>query len=225
MRHLSAIATGTDDSQDWRRFRRGKQETRDNCSIEQFGLCAFSEVTLSTGDLGMHLDHVVPRSKARALTFEHANLLLSAIDDIGLRGLAKSDVFGGHARGNRYSKAAFIQPLLADCQRYFYYSNDGDITPRHGLSTRDHRRALYTIKVLNLKAPILVSRRRIVIQLIEDEIALLLDSGNAAALESFAKKQLCPQAGGSLLPFHSGARDRFGALGDTVLSTHCPSLA
>ena len=30
---------------------------------EQYGLCAYSEIMLDSGDFGMHLDHVEPKSK------------------------------------------------------------------------------------------------------------------------------------------------------------------
>lgn len=221
IQHLVKIATGTDSNQDWRAFKSQKKvNTRDRCMSEQYGLCAYSEVALDPTDLGMHLDHVKPRAKARHLTFSHANLLLSAIDDIGMRSLAKSDVFGGHARGNRYSAAGFIRPLMADCRRYFHYRSDGEIEPRVNLSASERRRALYSIRVMNLNAPILVTRRRNKLELLEEEVDQLL--GNLPALERLATQQLCPHAG-RLSAFHSGARERFGALGDTVLAAHFPA--
>lgn len=221
LQHLAEIAAGTAQNQVWKQFN-ARAATRSLCMHEQFGLCAYSEVKLDAADLGMHLDHVQPRSTARHLTFDHANLLLSAIDDIGKRKLAKADVFGGHARGNRYSAAGFIRPLMADCRRYFQYSNTGDIEPHVSLNASEFRRARYSIQVMNLNAPILVNRRRIALELLEDEVDKLLN--NPLALERFAQEQLCP--GNGLLPaFHSGARERFGTLADTVTGTHCPACA
>lgn len=219
--HQAELAAGTASNDAWDTWGR-KAETRASCLIEQWALCAYSELVLDAADLGMHLDHVKPKSKFRQQTFDHGNLLLSAIDDIGAHRLTRADVFGGHARGNRYHPYAFIQPLMADCRRYFHYAVDGRMEPRRGLSTRDRRRAAYTIRVMNLNAPLLVNRRRRWLEEIEDEIEQLL--GDATALEYFATAELCP-ANHKLRPFHSAVRQRFGAVGDRVLARECPACA
>lgn len=216
--HQAELAGGTASKDAWSNFGH-RAETRASCLAEQFSLCAYSEVLLDETDLGMHLDHVKPKSKFPNDTFSHTNLLLSAIDDIGSRRLTAQDVFGGHARGNRYHPAWFIHPLKPDSHRFFHYASDGRIEPRRGLSTRDSRRAAYTIGIMNLNAPILVNRRRRWIEEIEDEIDKLL--GEPMALQYFAMAELCP-TGGRLRPFHSAVRSRFGALGEAVLAQHCP---
>lgn len=215
--HQAEIASGTASTNAWNNFG-NKAGTRAACLAEQFSLCAYSELLLDETDLGMHLDHVKPKSKFRSDTFSHANLLLSAIDDIGARALMAQDVFGGHARGNRYHPVWFIHPLKPDSRRFFHYASDGRIEPRRGMSTRDRRRALYTIGVMNLNAPILVNRRRRWIEEIEDEIDKLL--GDVAALEYFAMVELCP-TGDRLRPFHSAVRSRFGTLGEAVIARDC----
>lgn len=217
--HTAELAAGTASNAAWDNFGR-KAETRASCLIEQWALCAYSEVVLDERDLGMHLDHVKPKSKFEPLTFDHANLLLSAIDDSSARRLTRKDVFGGHARGSRYHPYAFIQPLMADCQSYFHYAVDGRMEPRRGLSTRDRRRAAYTIRVMNLDAPELVNRRRRWLEEIENEIEKLLS--DAVALEYFATAELCP-TNDKLRPFHSAVRQRFGAVGDRVLARECPA--
>jgi uncharacterized protein (TIGR02646 family) len=186
---------------------------------EQFALCAYSEVVLDEADLGMHLDHVIPRSKSPGDTFSHGNLLLSAIDEAKARGLTKQDAFGGHFRGNRYHPVWFIHPLRPDSRRFFHYASDGRIEPRTELSTRDRRRAAYSIGIMNLNAPVLVNRRRRWLEEIELEIDKLL--GDQVALEYFAMVELCPTRD-QLRPFHSAVRTRFGAVGEAVLAHHCP---
>lgn len=218
--HQHELVAGTAAPDAWSTFRR-RAQTRASCLTEQWALCAYSELVLDDGDLGMHLDHVKPKSKFPGQTFEHANLLLSAIDDIGARGLIRQDVFGGHARGNRYHSHAFIQPLVADCRRYFHYAIDGRMEPRRGLSTRNRRRAAYTIRLMNLNAPALVNRRRRWLEEVEDEIAKLLD--DPKALEYFATAELCP-TNEKLRPFHSAVRQRFGSVGDRVLARECPEF-
>lgn len=215
--HQAELAAGTASDNAWNNFG-NKAGTRAACLTEQFSLCAYSEVVLDETDLGMHLDHVKPKSKFRADTFNHSNLLLSAIDDIKARALAAHDVFGGHARGNRYHPTWFIHPLTPDSRRFFHYASDGRMEPRLGLSLRDRRRAAYTIGIMNLNAPILVNRRRRWIEEIEDEINKLL--GDVTAIEYFAMAELCP-TGDRLRPFHSAVRSRFGALGETVIARDC----
>lgn len=94
--HQQQLKNGTAANNPWDNFHL-EDGTRKKCWIEQFGLCAYSEIKLDDGALGAHLDHVEPKSKNPARTFDHTNLLLSAIDDIGARQLARQDVFGGHA--------------------------------------------------------------------------------------------------------------------------------
>lgn len=216
--HQAQIAGGAASNNAWSNFRK-RQGTIASCLAEQFSLCAYSEIHLNDVDLGMHLDHVKPKSKFPNDTFSHTNLLLSAIDDIGARSLVAQDVFGGHARGNRYHPVWFIHPLKPDSRRFFHYASDGRIEPRRGLSTRDRRRASYSIGIMNLNAPILVNRRRRRIEEIEDEVDKLLDQ--PMALQNFAMAELCP-SGGRLRQFHSAVRSRFGAIGENVLAQHCP---
>jgi uncharacterized protein (TIGR02646 family) len=216
--HQKEIAANTASQKAWSNFR-DRAGTRQLCSGEQFSLCAYSEVVLDHTFLGMHLDHVKPKSKFPKDTFSHTNLLLSAVDDIKARSLTKRDVFGGHARLNRYHPVWFIHPLKPNSHLFFHYASDGLIEPRRGLSTRDRRRAAYTIGIMNLNAPFLVNLRRRWIEEIEDEIDKLL--GQTTALQYFAMVELCP-TGGRLRPFHSAVRSRFGLIGEAVLSQHCP---
>ena len=96
-RHQRPPATKDEARKAWRRFDY-RDNTRQICLCEQFGLCAFSEIVLNESDLGMHLDHVEPKSKNPSRTFDHGNLVLSAIADTKLSSLAKQNVFGGNYR-------------------------------------------------------------------------------------------------------------------------------
>ena len=201
----------------WGNFRR-KDKTRDICLHEQFGLCAYSEIVLEPSDFGMHLDHVEPKSKNPARTFEHGNLLLSAINDAKSRNLARHDVFGGHFRLNRYSASGFIHPLKPNSGRFFHYASDGTVMPVLGLTASDARKARYTIAVLNLNASILVNRRKHWLAELEQEIDNL--QNDPIALRHFAELELCP-TNNRLRPFHSAVRQRFGNLGRDVLQHNC----
>ncbi len=221
VRHQQELHDRTASPGAWENFR-ASQDTRDECLLEQFGLCAYSETLLDVNALGMHLDHVRPKSKFPARTFDHHNLLLSAIDDIGFRKLIKRDVFGGHARGNRYSASGFIHPLRPDCRHFFHYTSDGRIEPALTLSESNKRKAVYTIAILNLNAPLLINLRRRWLEILEQEINQLLDT--PAALEHFAEAELC-LTNNQLRPFHSAVRERFGALGERVIRQHCTYIA
>jgi uncharacterized protein (TIGR02646 family) len=168
----------------------------------------------------MHIDHVEPKSLNPSRTFEHGNLLLSAISDKKLQGMPREDVFGGHYRGNRYSRVGFIHPLWPASRRFFHYASNGEVGPAFGLSARDARKARYTITILNLNSPVLVNRRRNWLEELELEIDKLLDA--PAALRQFAEAELC-DTGGKLRPFHSAVRERFGGLGEAVMAQHCPA--
>jgi uncharacterized protein (TIGR02646 family) len=221
IRHQQELHDGTASPKAWDNFH-ARQDTRDICEREQFGLCAYSETLLDVNDLGMHLDHVSPKLKFPAHTFDHHNLLLSAIDDIGFRKLIKRDVFGGHARGNRYSAAGFIHPLRPDCRHFFHYASDGRVEPVLTLSQSDRRKVIYTITILNLNAPLLVNRRRHWLETLEQEIDQLLDA--PVALKHFAEAELC-LTNNKLRPFHSAMRERFGILGEQVIRQHCINIA
>jgi uncharacterized protein (TIGR02646 family) len=201
----------------WGNFRH-KARTRDLCFAEQFGLCAYSEIRLDDNDLGMHLDHVEPKSVNPSRTFDHGNLLLSAIDDAKKRKLIRQDVFGGHYRQSRFSSIEFINPLWPDCRRYFHYASDGKIEPALGLSFSYASKARYTIEVLNLNAPILVNRRRRWLEELEDVIDDLIDDRVHFGL--FAEAELC-DTNACLQQFHSAARQRFGAFGERVIQASC----
>jgi uncharacterized protein (TIGR02646 family) len=221
--YLQDIATGTatTPTNAWDNFN-GKETTRHACWHEQLGLCAYSEIVLDDQDLGMHIDHVEPKSRNPSRTFDHGNLLLSAISSDRLQGMPKHEVFGGHLRGNRYSRTGFINPLWPDSRRYFHYAGNGEVEPALGLSASDVRKARYTIALLNLNSPMLVTRRRTWLQELELEIAKLLDAPDA--LRQFAEVELC-ETNGRLRPFHSAVRVRFGGMGEAVMARHCPACA
>lgn len=218
-RNQIAAGTATTAQSAWDNFNH-KEGTRNACWHEQFGLCAYSEIVLDDGDFGMHLEHVEPKSINQSRTFDHTNLLLSAINDRKLQGMPKGEVFGGHYRGKRYSKAGFITPLLPDCRRFFHYASNGRVEPAMGLTASEARKARYTIAILNLNATLLITRRRVWLEELEQEIDKLLTEPKA--LDWFCDAELC-DTGGKLRPFHSAARQRFGGQGQATIMQHCPS--
>jgi|GEM_PF-2719584 len=194
--HQQELQNGTASPEAWDNFR-GKPETRQCCWNEQFGLCAFSEIMLDD-DLGMHLDHVEPKSLNPARTFDHTNLLLCAFSSEKLKNISRNGVFGGQFRLNAYSRTDLITPLWPDSRRFFHYAADGRVEPTLGLPKPDVTRASYTINLLNLNSPLLVNRRRRWLEELESEIDKLLDSPEA--LERFADARQRVDCGPSTVP-------------------------
>ena len=234
-RHQNPPTTAAGATAAWDGFRGNrKTETRKRCIEEQYGLCGYSEVSLE-GDshiineqgqrvdrsLGVHLEHVEPKSRNPARTFEHANLIACAIDDVKARGLVQGDVFGGHAKGSWFDPQGFIHPLQPGCRDYFHYQSSGRVVPRSGLIPGDRAKADVTIEKLNLNAPVLVVWRKTWLQQAEVIIDELLD--DPVALHDFAEAELLP-VNGRLRPFHSGQRALFGSVGEQVCAQHQPPL-
>jgi uncharacterized protein (TIGR02646 family) len=209
---------------EWRRFK-FKNKTSAKCNNEQFGLCCYAEVCLNnlnpiidnTGspiskDLGCHIEHVEPKSKIPPKTFDHANLTLSAIHSGELANINKKDVFGGHAKGNKYDAKWFISPLNSKCNDYFYYETSGKVVPKASLPNRKEKaKARLTIYLLNLNAPILIHWRRTYLNILLDEI----DTHDDDSIIKLANAEL-GLIKNNLRPFHSARRQIFGRLGDEI---------
>jgi len=224
----AAVATAS-----WGNFR-GKRATRDLCLDEQYGLCGYSEVSLDDSHpvidaqgqklsrpLGIHLEHVEPKSRNPARTFDHTNLIACTIDDVKARSLVAADVFGGHAKLSWYHPAGFIHPLLYGCRNYFHYESSGHIVPKAVLDRHERAKARLTIFRLNLNAPVLVVWRKTWLQQAETIIDELLD--DPVALRQFAEAELLP-INGRLRPFHSAQRQLFGNIGEQVCAQNSPQL-
>ncbi len=226
-RHQNPLVTAEAATAAWNNFHSDRKAgTRQKCMEEQYGLCGYSEVSLNDRDpvmdaqgqmisrsLGVHLEHVEPKSRAPARTFDHANLIACAIDDGQVRGLVRQDLFGGHAKGSWFHAEGFVHPLLGNCRDYFHYEGSGKVVPQAGLPRREQAKARLTIHHLNLNAPVLVVWRRTWLQEAERIIDQLLD--DEEALRQFAEVELSP-VNGCLRPFHSAQRALFGTLGEQV---------
>ena len=221
--YLSALNAGIVPNKPWKRFKKNKKKgTIQNCLDEQFDLCAYSEVVLSSFAYGMHLEHLVPKCVDKYRIFDHANIVLCAFDSRSLALIPREQVFGGQYRLDKYDAVLFVAPTRCDCRRFFHYRSDGIVEPSIGLNNLDREMARYTIDILNLNSMLLVNLRKNWIAELEEAIDNCLD--NANALKNFAKLELCLTCD-SLRPFHSAVRERFSSLGDEVISEYCPQCA
>jgi uncharacterized protein (TIGR02646 family) len=212
----------------WKGFKSRRKLTLIKCLDEQLGLCGYSEVELSNETpiidpvsfeevntyLGTHLEHIEPKSFNPSRTFDHNNLIACTIDDVKVRKLEKSDVFGGHSKLGWYNEDALVHPLLPNCQNYFHYEITGLIVPKLELIRRERAKARLTIYKLNLNAPALVIWRRNWLSQINLQINEVLD--DPISLKKLAQSTLLP-SNKKLTPFHSAQRQSFGSVGNQVI--------
>ncbi|MCX8519670.1 MAG: TIGR02646 family protein, partial [Methylophilaceae bacterium] len=162
--HTKPPATPAEASSRWGHFRDKKQVQQ--CLLkEQYQLCCYSELRADEQDLGYHIEHLENKSQNPSRTFDYSNLAASALaqpDDLPRRGYQKHETFGGHATDKQQSVdlARFVSCHQADCQRYFAYLCDGRVIPAGTLNVADTDRAQYTIDLLNLNSPYLITLRQ-----------------------------------------------------------------
>lgn len=204
--------------QRWKRFKgAAKKDTRKRCSQEQLGLCGYSEIVLFDNDAAdftifdAHLEHVEPKSKVPQRSFDHTNLILSAIKDKGQADILKEDLFGGHYKADWHEPDKFITPFMVDCATYFSYQSDGRITPNINCSEPDQQKAQTTIDKLNLNSTVLKGWRKNWYEKTLLAINEFLVNGEMDELADFAQSKLSvnnevPN------PFQSLLRQLFGKL-------------
>ena len=193
---------------------------------EQFHLCCYSELRADEEGLGYHIEHVENKSQNPVRTFDYGNLAASALDssnDLSAFKAQRHEVFGGHAPGKRLAcnMALFVSCLQPDCRRFFAYLSDGRVVPAKTLDTHERDRAQYTIDLLNLNSPYLVTLRRNwwdeLDQLFEEHVS------KEWSLDDLASVDLVP-TGSKLSRFFSLTRQFFGQVAEQTLRQHAPGL-
>lgn len=193
---------------------------------EQYHLCCYSELRADEEGLGYHIEHVENKSQNPARTFDYTNLAASALNsanDLKAFKAQGHEVFGGHAAGKQQAvdMTRFVSCHQSDCRRFFAYLSDGRITPALGLSAQDFDRADYTITLLNLNSPYLITRRR----QWWDELDQLFQEHQTKgwSLPDLASIDLVPR-NQRLSRFFSLTRQFFGQLAEQALQQHAPGL-
>nr|WP_275583542.1 retron system putative HNH endonuclease [Archangium primigenium] len=162
---------------------------------EQFGVCCYCERDL-TG--GAHIEHLMPKSLASALTYDYANLLASCE---GEKGKGRAPETCGHLKGTR---ALPIHPLMPDCSAYFVFSSSGTVGPSPEAAR--HAPALGSISILGRDSARIVALRRVAIADIEAQLPPPGATPEAKALLLAEVQRLlvaysAPDANGRLAPF------------------------
>ena len=218
--HENPPTTSDQATSRWRSF--GYKAEVTQCLLaEQFGLCAYSEVRPDQLGLGAHIEHIEPKSANPARTFDYSNLVLSALSSDDLQKIDKADVFGGHAKLSQYDALLFISCLQSDCARYFVYLSNGNVEPARTLDPSEISKAQYTIDLLNLNSPYLVTQRKNWIdeldELIDEHIQKDMSLPHLAAIDLVPFNYI-------LSPFFTATRQRFGQLAEQLLATDAPEL-
>jgi len=205
----------------WKNFK--KKEALNTVLLdEQLHLCAYTELRPDQLGLSTHIEHVKPKSKFPAQTFDYRNLVASILNHRDLQSYAKADQFGGHAKGNHYDKRHFMSPLKASARRnYFLYLCDGRVVPSEKKSRRYQKKAKHTIDLLNLNAPLLVNQRKRWIEELEEWLDEQLEAGTP--IEDIALVDLIPTKG-KLNSFFTATRQFFYPKSEKVLKDYAPYL-
>lgn len=210
----------------WRRFRPHKTAVQQCLLNEQYQLCCYSELRADEEGLGYHIEHVENKSQNPARTFDYTNLAASALSSAhGLSDLKAQghEVFGGHAAGKQKSvdMTRFVSCHQPDCRRFFAYLSDGRVMPAQGLSAQDADKASYTITLLNLNSPYLITRRR----QWWDELDRLFQEhiNHGWSLPHLLAVDLVP-SGDKISRFFSLTRQFFGVVAEQTLKDEAPSL-
>lgn len=210
----------------WRRFRRHKDAVHQCLLDEQYHLCCYSELRADEEGLGYHIEHVENKSQNPARTFDYPNLAASSLDsanDLQAFKAQGNEVFGGHAAGKQQAvdMTRFVSCHQPDCPRFFSYISDGRVVPAQGLSPQDTDKADYTIRLLNLNSPYLITLR----QQWWDELDQLFQEHQVKGwgLPDLACIDLVP-SNQRLSRFFSLTRQFFGPIAEQVLLKHAPGL-
>lgn len=147
---------------DWAALDQTIRRDSRNCMIqnEQECLCGYTELPIDLDN--SHIDHFKKRSLFPRLTFEWSNLVAAIIDD----------EFGARYKDNTHSITIaeyneIFNPVLENPERYFSYTEWGEIVTKEGIPNDEKEKAEKTITVFNLRHRSLKSRRYAIIQMIK----------------------------------------------------------
>lgn len=223
--NMSPPQTSEEATSRWRRFR-SKPKVLESLLYEQYQLCCYSEVRADLLGLGYHIEHIENKSQHPQGTFDYANMAASALtshDLAQLQNVQQQAVFGGHAAGKQQAvnMQHFVSPQQEDCSCFFSFLSDGRIVPSLGLPAEESRRAQYTIDILNLNSPFLLTERQKWWDELDQLIAQHLQDD--MDLHCLAWVDLIPR-NQTLSPFFSLTRHLFGRIAEEVLQQDAPEL-
>ena len=239
--HQTPPTTSDEATRRWRGFAPHKQAVIDRLREDQYMLCCYSELRADLYELGYHIEHIENKSQYPQRTFDWPNLAASALSsEEGLSKLVshraasldKVEVnFGGHASGkqNQLDWSQFVSIRDPQCATYFAYLSNGEMGPNLNRSLTDQAKAEYTIRILNLNSPYLVTLRRNLWDDLDQLLVQHLDKG--WSIEHLCRGEMVPHgrhAAPHYLPalnsFFSLTRQFFGPVAEQTLREHAPKL-
>ena len=146
-------------------------QCREQAYEEQSGECAYTGMPLTKSAV-VHIDHFKKKSIYIHLTFDWSNLF-AAVKDNRFGSDYKDKQIKGHNAAHYYQ--LLINPALDTPESYFWYSNDGMVHPKDGLTSTDLGKAITTIKLFNLNQSTLIHRRRELWQILQTYRDLPID--------------------------------------------------
>lgn len=200
MRNIQRVAplpclTKQPTSQDWGTFMGTPCHTALGKTLcdEQHSICCYCEIDVGNGNY--HIEHMEPRSKNNARTYDHTNLVLSCDGGtVEHCGRYKDD--RGKNKNYSWDGTRFSPPHDPATARLFQYLHDGSISP----TDCDHNKAAYMIGYLGLDCARLTDRRR------EHARSLIDTLGNqpdTALIDWLRQEHLHADGNGCLKQFHS----------------------
>ncbi len=190
-----ACLAGQPANQDWYAFMQNPCHGEVDRSLrqEQHGLCCYCELEVADND--GHVEHLEPRSRNPARTYDYGNLAMScnggAVEHCGHY---KDN--SGKNRHHAWDSARFSAPHDAATVGMVQYLLDGGVAP----AGPDPARATYLIGYLGLDCPSLTERRH---KHARDLIDTLGEQPDPDIVAWLRNDYLKPDANGRLKQFHS----------------------
>jgi uncharacterized protein (TIGR02646 family) len=120
-----------------------RADIRERLSAMQGDRCAYCEVALDPDN--WHVEHFQQRNRCPQGTFAWPNLFGSC---------NRTGTCGDHKdKCGHYAPAVLVKPDVDNPDDFFVFAPDGNVSPRKGLQSDPHHRAVETIRIFNLNGP------------------------------------------------------------------------
>lgn len=187
-----ACLAGQPHGQDWRTFMLTAchGDLHQNLRQEQKGLCCYCESEVEDGN--GHIEHMEPRSRNRARTYDYSNLAMSCngghIEHCGH--------YKDNKSGHSWDAARFLPPHNPVTAGLFEYLLDGSVR----VTPNDPGKASYLIDYLGLGCSRLTDRRRAHARILIDTLGAQPDQD---VIDWLRQEYLQTDANDRLKQFHS----------------------
>ena len=183
---------------------------RKNLAIEQGFVCCFCGSPIGIHDKkkndilqiydkksphNIRKAHLIPQSKDKTKALSYSNLCASCNSSVITH--PKSISPKGHCDAAQRDSVLPVTPLQKECLSFFTFYDDGKMGANPKKENDDKQKALETISILQLNAPVLVNRRRLALQ----NFAMIL-TDNSKNHENIFKKLTKKNKKGQYLPFY-----------------------